>query len=439
MKLVPWIKNLKWFYKALILGVIIGLSYFGYTQLSQRSNTPTYQTTSVTKGTLIKSIASTGSITSGNTTNISTKASGTVTKVYVKNGDTVKKGQKILDITLDSDGIERKSSAWQSYLKAQEEVVSTTKAKQDLEIQVWKDRQAIVDAQNAIDNVEDLAGLTDDQKHQKTEAVDQAKMAFDVTAEKYKNADSAISASKIVAQAAYLDYQDVSGSIVSPSAGIINNLTLTRDSTLTASTSQSTTTGSSYASSQTIGFIRSANNQYQAKVSLTEVDAPKVQAGQKVNITMDAHSDRTFTGTVLAVDISGTSASGVSSYPATILMDATELPIYPNMSVSATIITSIETDVLLVPTSAITTSGESPSVMMMMMMKDGKVTTVNIEIGNSNDTQTIVTSGISEGETVVTGNSTSVKNSNTESAFSTTRSNSGGGERSAVFVGGPGL
>lgn len=432
MKFAPWIKNLTWFYKALILVVIIGLSYFGYTQLSQKSTTPTYQTASVTNGTLIKSIASTGSITSGNTTNISTKASGTVTKVYVKNGDTVKKGQKILDITLDSDGIERKSSAWQAYLKTQEEVVSTTKAKQDTSIQIWKDRQAILEAEEFISHIENMTGLTDDEKHQKEEAVTQAKQAFDVTAAEFSHADSAISASKIVAQAAYLDYQDVSGSIVSPSAGIINNLTLTKDSTLTASTSQSTTTGSSYASSQTIGFIRAANNQYQAKVSLTEVDAPKVQAGQKVNITMDAHSDKTFTGTVLAVDVSGTSASGVSSYPATILMDATELPIYPNMSVSALIITSIEADVLLVPTSAITTSGESPSV---MVMKDGKVTTVKIEIGNSNDTQTIVTSGISEGETVVTGNSTSVKNSNTESAFSSTRGNGGG----APFIGGPGL
>ncbi len=424
MKFITGIKNLTWFYKAIIVTLIVGLTYFEYTQLSTKSTTPNYQTSSVTKGTLIKSIASTGSITSGNTTNIATKASGVVTKVYVANGDTVKKGQKILDITLDSDGIERKSSAWQMYLKAQEDVVTRAKEKQDLEIQVWKDRQAIVDAQNAVDNVEELANLTDDQKHQKTEAVEGAKMAFDVTAEKYKNADSAISAAKIVSQASYQDYMDVSGSIVAPAGGIINNLTLTKDSTLTASTSQSTTTGSSYASSQTIGFIRAANNQYQAKVSLTEVDAPKVQAGQKVNITMDAHPDKTFTGTVLAVDVSGTSNSGVSSYPATILMDATELPIYPNMSVSATIITSTEADVILVPTSAITMNNESSSI---KVMKDGKVSTVNIEIGQSNDTKTIVKSGVSEGEVVVTGASTSAKNSNTESAFSNSRQGSGMG------------
>ena len=409
---------MKWFYKFAFVLAIVGLGYFGYTKLSTTTSAVSYQTAKVTKGTLVTSIAATGSITSGNTTNISTKASGAVTKVYVKNGDAVKKGQKILDITLDSDGIERRSSAWQEYLKAKEAVVAATKDKQDLSIQIWKDKQAIIDAEESIDNIEELTGLTDAEKHQKEEAVAQSKLGFDVNAAKFANADSAISAAKIKENAAYLDYQDVSGSIVSPAAGIINNLTLTAGSTMTASTSQSTTTGSTYASSQNIGFIRSANNQYQAKVSLTEVDAPKVQAGQKVNITMDAHSDKAFTGTVLAVDVSGSSSSGVSSYPATILMDATELAIYPNMSVSATIITDIESDVLLANSTAITTSnGEST----VQVMKDGKPVTTIIEIGGSNDTQTIIVSGISEGDTIVTGSSTSIKNSNTTSAFSNTR------------------
>ena len=418
MKFLMWLKNLKWFYKVAIIVIIGATCYFGYTKLFPKTGTISYQTTKVTKGTLITSIAATGSITAGNTTNISTKASGTVTKVYVENGDVVKKGQKILDITLDSDGVERKSIAWQAYLRAQEEVVSTTKEKQDLSIQIWKDRQAIVDAEEAVDNVEELTGLSDDEKHQKTEAVAQSKLAFDVNAAKFANADAAIAAAKITQQATYLDYQDVSGSIVAPAEGIINNLTLTAGSTLTASTSQSTSTGSTYASSQNIGFVRSANNQYQAKVSLTEVDAPKVQAGQKVNITLDAHSDKAFTGTVLAVDVSGSSSSGVSSYPATILMDPTELPIYPNMSVSATIITAIDADVLLIPTTAITTNN---GVSTIQLMKDGTTTSATIEIGGNNDTQTIIKSGLSEGDMIVTGSSTSVKNDNTTSAFSNSR------------------
>ncbi|MFH2085761.1 MAG: efflux RND transporter periplasmic adaptor subunit [bacterium] len=413
-----WLKNARWYIKLALVAVLLIGGYFGYTKLFVKTSAVAYQTGTVIKGTLITSIAATGSITAGNTTNISTKASGTVTKVYVKNGDLVKKGQKILDITLDSDGIERRSSAWQAYLRTQEAVVSAMKDKQDTSIQIWKDRQSIIDAEDTISHIENLTGLTDDEKHQKEEVVTQAKLAFDVSAAEFANADSVISAAKISQQAAYLDYQDVSGSIVAPADGIINNLTLTAGSTMTASTSQSTTTGSTYASSQTIGFVRSANNQYQAKVSLTEVDAPKVQAGQKVNITMDAHSDKSFTGKVLAVDVSGTSSSGVSSYPATILMDPTELPIYPNMSVSATIITNIETDVLLVASTALTTTD---GVSTIQIMKDKKPVTTSVETGATNDTQTVIVSGLSEGDAIVTGSSISVKNSNTTSAFDNTR------------------
>lgn len=425
-----------WITIAVVLLVVAG--YYGWSKYNSSTTTTTTATAQATKGTLISSIAATGSITSGNTTNISTKASGSVTKVYVKNGDTLKKGQKILDIKLDSDGIERRSSAWQNYLKAQEDVVAATKEKQDLSILIWKDKQTILDAQTAVDNKNtNLTNpstkkeYTDAEKNQVNEAVDQSKLAFDVDAAKFSHADSNIAAAKIVQQAAYLDYQDVSGTILSPADGIINNLTLTAGSMLAASTSQSTTTGSSFASSQIIGFIRSANNQYQAKVSLTEVDAPKVQAGQKVNIAMDAHSDKTFTGKVLAVDVSGTSTSGVSSYPAIILMDPTEVPIYPNMSVSATIITSVETDVVLVPSSAISTSN---GVSTVTLSKDNKETITTVETGNSNDTQTVVKSGISEGDTIVTGSSTSAKNSNTTSAFSNTRQGT-----SAVLRGGPGF
>ena len=418
MKLLLWLKNLKWYFKLMIVLGLVGAGYFGYTKIFTSTKATTYQTAKVTKGTLITSIAATGSITSGNTTNISTKASGTVTKVYVKNGDTVKKGQKILDITLDSDGIERRSAAWINYLKAQEAVVTAIKAKQDVSIQIWKDRQAITDAEEVTSHIENFANLSDDEKHQKEEAVSQAKLAFDVTAAEFNNADANIAAAKISQQAAYLDYQDVSGSIVSPAEGIINNLTLTAGSTMTATTSQSTTTGSTYASSQNIGFIRSANNQYQAKVSLTEVDATKVEAGQKVNITMDAHSDKAFTGTVLAVDVSGSSSSGVSSYPATILMDPTELPIYPNMTVSATIITSIQADVILATSTAITTSN---GVSTVQIMKNGTPVSTEVEIGVSNDTQTIIKNGLAEGDTIVTGSSTSAKNNNTTSAFSNNR------------------
>lgn len=218
-----------WYFKVL---TVIALGWFGYSRLVPQKSTISYQIGTVTKGTLISSIAASGSISSGNTTNISTKASGTVTRVYVKNGDTVKKGQKILDITLDADGIERRSGSWNEYLKSQEAVVAAIKNKNDLEIQVWKNKQEILDAQDAQDyknnhttNPSTHEDYTEAEKNEIDLAVTQAKQAFDVTAEQFKNADFGITNARVQAQASYRDYQDVSGSIVAPADDIINNLT----------------------------------------------------------------------------------------------------------------------------------------------------------------------------------------------------------------------
>lgn len=154
-------------------------------------------------------------------------------------------------------------------------------------------------------------------------------------------------------------------------------------------------------------------------------------------ITMDAHPNKSFTGKVLAVDISGTASSGVTSYPATIVMDATDLPVYPNMTVSATIITDTETDVLMIPTTAVTTATDGTTT--IQVMENEKPKTVTITTGASNDTAIIVTSSLSEGETIATGNSTSLKNSNTTSAFSSTN-RTGASSRTGGFVmGGPGF
>ena len=448
-KILSNISKLKWQVKVVLVIIIIALGYSGYSVSQKSTTTTTYATTTVAKDTFVSSISVSGSISSGNTTNISTKASGTVSAVFVANGDTVKKGQKIMEITLDSDGIEERSSAYASYLKAQENVVSKIKEKNDLEIEVWSKKQAILDAQedqdyknNHTTNPSTNQDYTDAEKNQIDLAVTQAKQDFDVTAEKFKNADSAISNARVEASSTYLDYQNVSGIITAPADGIINNLTLTKGSTLAASTTQSTSTGSTFASSQTIGFIRSGNNTYLAKVSLTEADVVKVKAGQRATLTMDAHSGKTFTGSVLAVDVSGTSSSGVTSYPATIAMDTTELAIYPNMSVSANIILDTQTDVVMIPTTSITTNSNGKNT-VQIMKDDETQETREVEVGDSNDTMTIIKSGLTVGEKVVTSSSTSKKNDNTTSAFSTSnRQNSTsrtGTTGGAVMMGGPGF
>ena len=96
-----------------------------------------------------------------------------------------------------------------------------------------------------------------------------------------------------------------------------------------------------------------------ATISLNEVDAAKVSAGQPAIITFNAISGFTATGTVSQVDLVGTVVSGVVSYNVKIAIGTNDPRIKPGMSVSTTIITMQKSGVLVVPATAIKTQGQT--------------------------------------------------------------------------------
>ena len=117
MNLFQTLKTTSWKVKIFLILLIIASGYFGVSKIvSAGSSKVTYQTATAEKGTLITNVSASGNISNGGMMTITTQATGTVSTVYVKNGDTVTKGQKIADIELDQDGQQRQAQAWSSYL-----------------------------------------------------------------------------------------------------------------------------------------------------------------------------------------------------------------------------------------------------------------------------------------------------------------------------------
>lgn len=153
-----------------------------------------------------------------------------------------------------------------------------------------------------------------------------------------------------------------------------------------------------------------------AEISLNEIDVAKVKVGQKTTFTFDAIEDLSITGEVLEVDTVGTVTQGVVSYNIKIGFDTQDDRVKPGMSVSASIITDVKQDVLLVPNSAIKSQGGiyyvetlSGSTLSTQAAADVSGLTLNtppvqkqIEIGLTNDSYTEIISGLSEDDTVVT-------------------------------------
>ena len=161
-------------------------------------------------------------------------------------------------------------------------------------------------------------------------------------------------------------------------------------------------------------------------VNLTEIDVVKVAIGDKATVTLDAFPDKTFTGKILSVDTVGSITSGVTNYPTVIALDVQNKEMLSNMSASSSIITDVKNDVLLVPISAVETTDGASTV---QVMNNGVPQMVSVHIGLSSDTQTEIISGVTEGQTVVTGTTTSgaATSTSTSSPFSPFGNRSGSG------------
>lgn len=154
------------------------------------------------------------------------------------------------------------------------------------------------------------------------------------------------------------------------------------------------------------------SDQQVADILLNEVDAAKVAVGQNVTLTFDAVDGLTITGKVIEVDLVGTVSQGVVSYNVKIGFDTQDARVKSGMSVSATIVTQVKQDVLIVPASAVKSAGdisyvEMPDQSLAVTNNQGVALTgtlkqQQVELGLSDDTNVEVVSGLAEGDKVIT-------------------------------------
>lgn len=413
-----WLLKLSLFKKALIAIVLFGLIWFISSKVMAQDTAPQYQTATVEKGTLVSSVTASGTVSSGNSGSITTSATGVVKEVYVANGDVVTAGQKIAEIIPDKETQQNQATAYASYLSAVNSVQQAEQQKLSADAAMWTAQQSVVSAQNDInyknDNTENPQtqnDYTDLEEQNIDTSLVQSRKAFDAAEKTYKEADAAIAAANAQVTSSWLAYEQSSSTITAPYAGTIANLSLTpglaitSNSTTTNADSSDTSSSNSSSSSTSYGMIEMEGDQLQASVNLSEIDVTQIKTGQKVTLTLDAFPDKTFTGKVSSINTNGSVSSGVTTYPTTILFDDTTVEnIYPNMAVSVKIITDITTNAVLVPSAAVQTTDGTSTV---QIVKDGKVSQVSVEVGESNDTQTVITSGLSEGQKVVTSTVTS--------------------------------
>lgn len=384
------IKEHKFISVAIIIVLIAG-GYYWYNKSKSTSTAVQYKTAVAERGTLTTSVSGSGNVIVDSSANIDPTITGTVSNLSVSVGDKVEKGQTLFSI-INDDLSANVTKAHSSYLQSLASLETAKANKKD-----------------ARNNYDDASSSTKSSLKKKLEAaeilVTVAEENIKYALENYQNEKS--------------NYAD--RIVKAPISGTVNAINIKNGDDLSKLTS---------GSSRQVPIIIGDLGTLKAQVQVNEVDISNVSIGQKAMLTFSAIDGLSVSGKVEKMDSLGTLTSGVVTYNVTIGFDTLDTRIKPEMSVSASIITDVKKDVVIVSNSAVKTQNGSSYVQVLV---NGTPQNKIIEAGSSSNTETEIVSGINVGDKIITQ---TIASKSSTSSSSSTPSSSGGNNRG---IGIPGL
>jgi len=143
------------------------------------------------------------------------------------------------------------------------------------------------------------------------------------------------------------------------------------------------------------------------EAAVDETDIGLVKAGQTAKVTLDSAPGTPFTGTVDRVaTVARATATGAVSYPVRITFTYGSTPVFQGMSGSATIDVQTVAGAVTVPVEALMTGKDGASV--FVVGADNVAHRVAVQVGAQSDTMVQITSGVKEGDVVVTSGATTL-------------------------------
>ena len=366
----------------ILLGLLVaaGAAYYFFSSNSKQETT--YLTESVTRGNVEKTVIASGSVESVNEVDVGAQASGKITKLYVKLGQEIKKGEMIADIdsTTQINTLNTKKAALVSYqaqLKAKKTAYDVALSSYNRLSKLYTQKATSLDSLNT-------AKSTLDNAKAEVEAVEANIKQAEI---EVNTAETNVGYTKITA----------------PMDGTVISVPVSEGQTVNANQTTPTIV--------TIADL----SQMKIKPEISEGDITKVKAGQEVSFTILSDSQTLYHSVIDSVDPANTTTSDSSStsslssssssttsaiyYYANVLIDNPDRTLRIGMTTENNIKIANAKDVLLVSNMAI-------------QKRDGKsfVNVLNdknqpepreVEIGVQNDFKTEIKSGLNEGEKVI--------------------------------------
>ena len=139
---------------------------------------------------------------------------------------------------------------------------------------------------------------------------------------------------------------------------------------------------------------------YTITIDVSEEDISYINVGDTVDIEFNAYPDELCSGIVSAVTTTADSSySSTVNYPVTIRIEGDTGKLYGGMTADITFVTDRAEDVLYVSAKAIVTK-EDGSTCVYIKNAEGEMELKTVTTGFSNGSETEITDGLSEGDTV---------------------------------------
>ncbi len=372
--------------------------------LSSSASSPAVLTTPVTRGNVESTVLATGTLKPSRLVAVGSQASGRITSLKVKVGDTVKAGDLIalIDSTTQDNALRTAGAA-----------LANVRAQRNERLAELENANLTLARQQAI--YEKQAGSRAD--------LQSAEAEVKVVTAQIEALDAQITEAEVAVETAQADvgYTRISAPMDGTVLAIVNQEGRTVNATQSAPTIVA------------LGDL----TRMTVRAEISEADITRVEAGQKVRFNVIGDRGRSYDATLDAIEpapesiVDDSSVASSSTGSSSSSSSTSSSAIYyigvfdvPNdsgrfrtyMSAEVNIILGSATDVLTIPSSALPETAATGA-SQIRIEKDGRIETRKVEIGLNNKITAEVKSGLSEGERVVIGEG------------SATSSASGGGRR----------
>ena len=330
------------------------------------------QVQTVTANTISTENKVSGQVSADNASTILIASAAKCTAVYKNAGDQVQAGEKICTLDLGST-LSGYNAARISYQAA---------------VQSYQDQKSILDKQVSMaqDNVNNTKALFEIGAASQLE-VDQAELNYENAVAGRNSALSQLEAGIQNAKSGVeqldtaLDNVDANGNVLAPQSGTLVTMNAVE--------------GSYISNSMPLVVIDGAD-QMKVTASVSEALVPKLTVGDKAEVSVSA-ADATFTATIRSVGRAASMQTKLYTVVLTVPADVGGL--MSGMFADVTFRTDTAENTIVVPTEAILTSNH---VQYVFVVEDGAAKYVEVTTGLTGSGVTEVTSGLTEGEQLVT-------------------------------------